>query len=287
MRISLGPTRQLGDPAALWQTLDASPFDAVYLADHAASGLPDPWTMLAHAAALTSRIKLGTHVVGAPFHHPTRLATQVATVDALSGGRARLGIGAGHARADFEPYGFPYKPVADRIDQMEECIVSMKRLWTDDEVPFPSVVHTPHPPIIVGANTPGRAMRVAVAEADGINTWQLGPDQVADLRTHLDDAGCDFARFELTSDVLLRRGADQEDADKMAKAVADVSTKGGRGPAAARWNSSGVLWGDEAHMAAQVVAFADVGVVELSVSGTFEDAMWFAERVILQLPPHG
>lgn len=280
MRISLGPTRQLGDPARIWSWLDSSPFDAVYVADHFSYGIPDPWTLLGHAAGLTSRIKLGTHVVGAPFHHPSRLAAQIATVDALSGGRTRVGIGAGHARDDFEPYGFAHLPMAQRIQQMEDCILAMKRLWTDPELPFPPLCQDPHPPIIVGANTAGRAMAAAVAHADGINTWQLGADQVSEIRTALANLGCDFESFELTADVLLRRGADGEAAERAAGAVAESTNAGGRGAAATAWNASGVLWGDESRMADQLAAFMEVGVDELAVSGTIEDAMWFAERVI-------
>jgi alkanesulfonate monooxygenase SsuD/methylene tetrahydromethanopterin reductase-like flavin-dependent oxidoreductase (luciferase family) len=283
MRTSLGPTRQLGDPAKIWSLVDETPFDAIYLADHFSTSLPDPWTLLAHGAAMTNRIKLGTHVVGAPFHDPARLAAQVATVDALSNGRARLGIGTGHQRLDFEPYGYHWQPMAGRIDQMRDAIETIKRLWTDPQLPFPSPVQLPHPPIIIGLNTPGRAMRVALDLADGINTWQLGPGQVAELRGHLADSGCDFARFELTADVLLRREATEDDARSIAEAVADASSAGGRGSAATHWDASGVLWGEASHVAEQVSEFARVGVDELALSGTLDDSLWFAEKVMPQL----
>jgi alkanesulfonate monooxygenase SsuD/methylene tetrahydromethanopterin reductase-like flavin-dependent oxidoreductase (luciferase family) len=283
MRISLGPTRQLGDPSKLWAIIDESPFDAVYLADHFSTSLADPWTLLAHGAAMTTRVKLGTHVVGAPFHDPARLAAQVATVDALSNGRARLGIGTGHQRLDFEPYGYTWQPIADRIEQMRGTIETIKRLWTDAQVPFPAPIQSPHPPIIIGLNTPGAAMKVALDEADGINTWGLGPGQIAALRVHLDDAGCDFARFELTSDVLLRRGATEDDAQRIAGGIAEASTAGGRGRAATQWNASGVLWGDASHLAEQVSEFAQAKVDELAVSGTLEDSLWFADEVMTRL----
>lgn len=280
MRLSVGPTRQLGDPAKIWSVLDATPFDAVYLADHFSTSLPDPWTLLAHAAGATSRIRLGTHVVGAPFHDPARLAAQVATVDALSGGRAKLGIGAGHQRLDFEPYGYEYRPIGGRIDQMRSAIATIKRLWSDPDVPFPRHVQQPHPPIIIGLNTAGRAMQVAIELADGINTWQLGPQHVAGIRDQLAERGCDLERFELTADVLLRRGADREEAERVARAIADASSAGGRGGAATRWDASGVLWGDEARIKDQIAAFASAGVDELAVSGTLDDILWCADRVM-------
>ena len=104
-------------------TLDASGFDALYVVDHPSFPIPDPWTYLAFVAARTSRIRLGTHVTGAAFHHPTQLAKQVATVDVLSGGRAVLGIGTAYEHQDFEPYGFPMPDARARREILAETIV--------------------------------------------------------------------------------------------------------------------------------------------------------------------
>ncbi len=116
--------------------LDASAFETLYVVDHPTFPVPDPWTWLAFAAAHTRRIRLGTHVTGVPFHHPTRLAKQVATVDRLSGGRVTLGIGTGYERSDFEPYGFAMLPFEGRLELLGESLRILKAFWTQETTSF-------------------------------------------------------------------------------------------------------------------------------------------------------
>ena len=197
--------------------LDASGFDALYVVDHPAFPIPDPWTWLAFAAARTTRIRLGTHVTGAPFHHPASLARQVATVDRISNGRAVLGIGAAYERADFEPYGYPMLPFRERLALLREMLCIVESLWTRETTHFsgdyftlrggasfePKPVQKPHPPIVIGLNRHGEALRIAIDHANGINTWQLGAEQVAELRAHIEAdcgrAGRDPATLRLTA----------------------------------------------------------------------------------------
>lgn len=280
MKFGVGPTRNLGDMRDAWPILDDTLFDAVYVADHFATALPDPWSVLAYAAAKTERIQLGTHVTATPLHSPARLAAQLATVDSLSGGRARLGVGTGHARADFDNYGFTYEPIKDRITQMQESVQSMKRFWAGETGPFPETVQKPHPSIIVGLNTPGRLLEVAVQHADGINTWGLGPEEILPVRDRLRSLAPDRTTFELTADVLLLRGADEVAAQRLNDEKAEASKAGGRAAAALNPRATGVLWGDESHVCAQVAAFVEIGVTELTVSASLPDVLWFGERVI-------
>jgi alkanesulfonate monooxygenase SsuD/methylene tetrahydromethanopterin reductase-like flavin-dependent oxidoreductase (luciferase family) len=263
-----------------WSVLDGTLFDAVYVADHFATGLLDPWTVLAYAAAKTERIRLGTHVTAVPLHSPARLAAQVATLDSLSNGRARLGVGTGHARADFDLYGFTYEPIKKRIEQLQDSLVAMKRFWKREPGPFPETVQKPHPPIIVGVNTAGRLLEVAAEHADGINTWGLGPQEIVPLRDRLRSLGCDLTAFELTSDSLLIRGADEAAAQRLNEEKAQMAVAGGRGSAAVNPRTTGMLWGDESNVRKQVAAFAEVGVRELTVSASLPDVLWFSEQVI-------
>ncbi len=284
------------------EALDASGFDALYVVDHPAFPIPDPWTWLAHAAARTNRVRLGTHVTGAPFHHPTALAKQVATVDQLSGGRAVLGIGAAYELADFEPYGFPMLPFAERLAALEETLCIIDSLWTRDTTSFsgrhytlrggagfgPKPVQRPRPPIVIGLNRHGEALRIAVDHADGINTWQLGPGQVAALWARVEKTcerlGRDPATLELTSDVLLARSADRAGAERLAGALRDAARAWGRSHAVTNWGADGVLYGDADGMAQQVLRFAEIGVMELTVAiHHIEELHWFSERVISPL----
>src|SRR6202158_5379437 len=76
-----------------------------------------PLMMIAHCAAITQKIRLGTAVVVLPLYNPARLAAEIATADALSNGRLSLGIGAGYQPYEFERFGFDIK---DNLEMTEE-----------------------------------------------------------------------------------------------------------------------------------------------------------------------
>ena len=302
----MGPPLRFGlvatDPGWLpgeLEALDASGFDALYVVDHPAFPTPDPWTWLAFAAARTRRIRLGTHVTGSPFHHPARLAKQVATVDALSGGRAILGIGSGYERQDFEPYGFRMPPFAERVAQLDEMLGLLVSLWTEERTEFegryyqlrggasfaPRPVQSPHPPLVLGLNRPGALLDLAARRAQAINTWQLGPDQVAALSDPLaracERADRDPATLELTCDVLLARGADRARAETLARRIRDMARSWGRAQSVTEWGAGGVLHGDADDVLEQLEAFRAAGAREVAVSvfGA-EDARWLHESVL-------
>jgi alkanesulfonate monooxygenase SsuD/methylene tetrahydromethanopterin reductase-like flavin-dependent oxidoreductase (luciferase family) len=283
--------------------LDASGFAALYVVDHPAFPIPDPWTWLAFAAARTSRVRLGTHVTGAPFHHPTALAKQVATVDRLSNGRAVLGIGAAYERADFEPYGFPMLPFRERLAALEEMLCILDSLWTRGATRFagahfalagdasfePKPVQQPRPPIVIGLNRQGQALHIAARRADAINTWQLGAGQVAALRPHVEQAcecaGRDPASLRLTADVLLARGANRARASQLASALSAAARSWGRSRSVTEWDASGILYGDADGIAEQALRFSEIGVTELSVAiHGVDDLHWFDENVIAREP---
>ncbi len=283
-----------------WDQLDASSFEALYLVDHPYMETPDPWPMLAYIAGKTDRVKLGTHVTAAPMHHPTELASAVATADMVSKGRVRMGIGTGYNNADFIPFGFgPRPPMSERLGRLDEMIKAMKLLWTDDKAEFegdyfqlkggallrPRPVQDPHPSIILGVNIPGRALDIAIDQADEINTWQLGADAVADLaeaaKQRCISAGRDPASLRLTSDVLLLRGGDEKGAQELVQGIRDGARAGGRAVQATDWDSSGVLYGDAEQMIQQARRFADAGVEELTVTVySTEDMNWLNTEVI-------
>ncbi len=100
------------------------------------SGLPGPtdaWTTLAGLARDTSRIRLGTLVTSATFRLPGPLAITVAQVDAMSGGRVELGIGAGWYEAEHKAYGIPFPPLGERFDILTEQLAVITGLWSTPE----------------------------------------------------------------------------------------------------------------------------------------------------------
>ena len=279
--------------------VDELGFETFNVVDHPSFDQPDAWTYLAWVAGQTRHMQLGTHVTGMPFRPPFQLAKQVVTVDTLSNGRAVLGIGTAYEHADFEPYGFEMLDFLGRIEQLEEGIQIMKSFWTQETTEFagkhyrieggatfsPKPVQQPHPPIMVGLNRRGALLRLAARQADAINTWQLGPAQVAELAEHAraacDAIGRDPGTLALTSDVILARGQTREAADQIASGIAQMARGWGRSVKVTQWDHSGVLFGDGDNMLEQIAGFAEVGVEEVAISSSdFDDIAWFSENVI-------
>ena len=112
-------------------------FDAFFRSDHflkmgSVSGLPGPtdaWATLAGLARDTSTVRLGTLVTSATFRLPGPLAITVAEVDAMSGGRVELGLGAGWYEAEHKAYGIPFPDLGERFERLEEQLAIITGLW--------------------------------------------------------------------------------------------------------------------------------------------------------------
>ena len=130
----------------------------------------DPFVALAAAAAVTSRIRLGTGICLVVERDPILLAKSVASLDHLSGGRAQLGIGGGWNKEEMANHGTDYRT---RWKLMRERVEAMKEIWTHDEASYqgefvkfekiwswPKPVQKPHPPVIVGGDGPRTFQRV-------------------------------------------------------------------------------------------------------------------------------
>jgi len=177
-----------------------------------AADLPEPLTWLAFAAARTSTILLGTSCVILPERNPLHLAKQAATLDLLSGGRLRLGVGLGWCREEAEAVGTTW---ADRAPRAEAAIEAMRRLWTGAPVAyegpgvaFPPVTCRPTPagpdgiPIVI-CGPSVHAARRAGRIGDGFFTNHRDPDVLRGLvdavHRSAEEAGRDPAAIEITA----------------------------------------------------------------------------------------
>jgi F420-dependent oxidoreductase-like protein len=175
------------------QHAEAAGFDAFFRSDHYlvmgdGDGLPGPtdaWITLAGIARETSRIRLGTLVTAATFRLPGPLAISVAEVDAMSGGRVELGLGAGWFDAEHTAYGIPFPPLGERFERLEEQLAVITGLWATpvgerfafsgehyqvaDSPALPKPVQRPGPPVIVGGGGPTRTPRLAARFASEFN----------------------------------------------------------------------------------------------------------------------
>src|SRR4029077_9275066 len=105
---------------------------------------------LSHLAAVTSRVTLGTKVLVLPQRHPTLVAKQVSTLDTLSGGRVRLGVGVGWQESEYEALGEDFRTRGARMD---EAIRLLRAYWRDEQgdfdgphYPVPALSMEPKPP---------------------------------------------------------------------------------------------------------------------------------------------
>ena len=178
---------------ALALATERAGFDAFFRSDHLLGGNPDDpeyrptdcWTTLAGLARDTARVRLGALMTASTFRAPGLLATIVASVDDMSGGRAELGIGAAWYTREHAAFGLPFPPVAERFDRLEEQLEVITGLWgsgpeagfsfdgryyqVDDNRTPPRVVQRPHPPIIVGGGGPRRTPAIAARFAAEFN----------------------------------------------------------------------------------------------------------------------
>ncbi|MEU7640438.1 MULTISPECIES: LLM class F420-dependent oxidoreductase [unclassified Streptomyces] len=141
---------------------EESGFDVILVPDHL--GWPSPFPTLVAAAEATERPRLGTFVLNAGFWNPALLAREVATTDALTGGRLELGLGTGYVKAEHDAAGLPFGTPGRRVDLLEHTLTELDRLLGDPEH-LPKAVQRPRPPLLIGGNGP-RMLRLAARHAD-------------------------------------------------------------------------------------------------------------------------
>ncbi|MDT0610948.1 LLM class F420-dependent oxidoreductase [Streptomyces lancefieldiae] len=124
-------------------------YDVILVPDHL--GMPAPFPALVAAARATERPRLGTFVLNAGLWNPALLAREVATADALTGGRLELGLGTGYVRAEHDAAGLPFGTPGERVDHLRRTVEELERLLGDEEH-RPRPVQRPGVPLLIGAN---------------------------------------------------------------------------------------------------------------------------------------
>jgi probable F420-dependent oxidoreductase len=206
------------DVASLWVS-DHVVFPRTETGEHPGGPFPFPpemayleaVTVLAAAATVTERARLGASVFILGHRHPVVMAKMLSTVDVLSNGRLICGVGVGWWEEELSLLGVPYR---QRGAQADEIIQVFKTLWTEEHPSFsgrfytipdvgfaPKPVQKPHPPIWVGGDSPGAFKRTATL-ADGWNATAKSPEQAQialdQLRAAADAAGRPFDTIELS-----------------------------------------------------------------------------------------
>jgi len=164
--------------------------------------IPDPLIWLAFAAAAAPTLRLGTCILIVPQRNPLILAKELATLDALSGGRVELGLGVGWLKEEFDALGVDW---ARRGARNDEYIDAMRALWAGPHaefhgefVDFEPATCSPRPvngniPILVGGDTDA-AIRRAVKLADGYFPGEGDAEKLGALITKVRNAAEDAGR---------------------------------------------------------------------------------------------
>src|SRR5215472_14782481 len=139
-------------------------FDVLAAPDHL--GAMGPFTVLAAAGAISERLRLRTYVLNVGFWNPALLAREIATLDVLSGGRAELGLGAGHMKSEHDDAGLPWLPFSRRIESLEDIAVRVRRRLADPEHQ-PGALQRPVPLMIAAMSRPGLAVAARYADIVG------------------------------------------------------------------------------------------------------------------------
>ncbi|GAA5206612.1 LLM class F420-dependent oxidoreductase [Microbacterium kyungheense] len=246
---------------AFARTAELLGFDGFFRSDHYlhmgdGGGLPGPtdaWTTLAGLARETSRIRLGTLVSSVTYRVPGLLAIQVAQVDAMSGGRAELGLGTGWFEREHRAYGIPFP--TKRFDLLEEQLQIVTGLWSTpvgasysfagahyeltDAPALPKPVQD-RVPVIVGGGGPKRTPELAARYATEFNIgFQSEPviaEKFAGVRTACERIGRDPGSLKLSVALPTLAAASDSELDRRAANIGrtvdelrgDVDIVGGR-----------------------------------------------------------
>jgi F420-dependent oxidoreductase-like protein len=252
-------------------------FDGYFRSDHylrmgdgdPGPGPTDAWITLAGLARETSRLRLGTLVTAATFRLPGPLAISVAQVDAMSGGRVELGIGAGWFEDEHRAYGIPFPSTRERFERLEEQLAIVTGLWTTpvgkrfshsgahyqlaDSPGLPKPVQQPHPPVIIGGYGTKRTPSLAARYAQEFNLpfppVGVYREYVARVQQACVDAGRDPASLRTTVALVVCCGSDEAEFRRRAEAI-------GREPDELRANGAAGL-PDE--VVERLHAFAEAG----------------------------
>lgn len=192
----------------LWRFADDRGFHWCSVWDHlySISDLTNPaspafeaTTAMAALAATTSRVRVGCLVFCVGYRNPGVLCKAAVTIDHLSGGRVEIGLGAGWNEREFSAFGMPFLPIKDRLDQLEEHAIVLRRLFDGERVTFAGkhvrltdALCEPRPAqprlrLWIGGQGEKRLLRLVARHADGWNVPFLAPEVYAQRNATLDE----------------------------------------------------------------------------------------------------
>ncbi|MGH2582251.1 MAG: LLM class F420-dependent oxidoreductase [Anaerolineales bacterium] len=254
------------------------------------------WVSLVYLATHTKRIEFGPLVTPFSFRHPSITARMATAVDDLSGGRLRLGLGAGWMQREHEMFGLDLLPVPDRMVRFREGLEVVTQLMHSDQpftfsgrfyqlkdaIMLPRPQQKGGPPIIVGGNGAKRTLQLAAKYADEWNGTSQTPNKFKQRMPRLDE----YLKAEGRTPSNVRRsamlttvfGSNKNDLEKKLKAFdADAN----------EWRAHGALVGEANQIVEQLGALEVVGCQRVMMQWLDQDDIqgleWMAKTVLPQV----
>jgi F420-dependent oxidoreductase-like protein len=253
-----------GGPAAIGSTLarvaadaDAVGVDSIWLMDHffqirSIGRVDEPmlegWTALGFLAAHTRRARLGLLVGGIHYRQPALWVKAATTLDVLSGGRAWLGLGAAWNEEESRALGFPFPPLGERFELLEETLEIAHAMWSGERgtegphagrhvraerlLNVPQSLSRPRVPIMVGGGGERRTLRLVARYADAANVFgtpEVVARKYAILREHCAAVGRPYDAIERTtlqSTTLAAAGGRGEPPAKLVERLGELADAG-------------------------------------------------------------
>ena len=144
------------------------------------------FTSVAYLSGMFQNLTFGNIVLCNSYRNPALLAKMAATLQALTGGRFVLGIGAGWKQDEYVAYGYPFPPPKVRIQQLEEAVQIIKKMWTKEKATFKGRYYQieeavcspkpePVPPLMIGGGGEKMTLKVVARHADWWNLPNVSP----------------------------------------------------------------------------------------------------------------
>jgi alkanesulfonate monooxygenase SsuD/methylene tetrahydromethanopterin reductase-like flavin-dependent oxidoreductase (luciferase family) len=226
--VSIAQSGRLADPAAIRSAATGAEqvgYSSVWVVDRLGGARPDlstmldPLTVLTYAAACTTRVRLGTSVLVAPWYRPALLARSLTSLDVLSDGRLTVGLGLGATLDEFAAVGVPQRELGRRLD---DALDVLEATWgaaraggiapTLEPAGDPTVTALAprRPPILLAASTREGLDRVA-RRADGWNPSGLPSDMLAPMWATVRDLAAGHGRDPDALQLVVRATLDVRD----------------------------------------------------------------------------
>jgi F420-dependent oxidoreductase-like protein len=225
------------------QLADRGPWESVWVYDHfhttpipTSEATHEAWTLMAALAATTTRVRLGQMCTCMGYRNPMYLAKVAATVDAISGGRTEMGIGAGWYEHEWMAYGYGFPGAGDRLAMLEEGVEIMRQAWlegvahyagehyqVDGALSHPKPLQEGGIPFWIAGGGEKKTLRIAAKRASYTNFPATEPELFTHkseiLAGHCKDLGRDFDEIVRSSNFNVVIGRNQAEIDDRLAAI--------------------------------------------------------------------